>query len=461
MDIIQFFGRFHVLVLHLPVGILMLAALLEIYTSIKQNQRNPLLNVIWFWGAISAIAACVLGWMLSQGEGYSVDAVFIHRTFGILTAVTAIIAFVYFTFVKSHLKTVVWILSIGQLFLLFSTGHYGANMTHGETYLVDKAPNIVRTILGFEKHAIPRGKITSLEQADVYLDVIEPMLQQRCVSCHNDSKQKGKLNLSNINGLLKGGKSGKAIVANDLNQSELYQRITMDHEKKGFMPAEGKTPLTDEQTRAIAWWIQTGAPTEGNVTEFTIAKQDKEILNKLFGLSSNGFNLVPIEPITAEQEQALEDTGFIIKRLSQTNHYLDLDLSVKRQPLTDPAIQALLAVKEHVVSLNLRNNQVTDEQLPEIAKLTNLLRLRLERNKISSSGVSALSSLSKLSYLNLYKSNVDDSVLPILNTFNALEKVYIGETNVTAEQINEFSKKSKITVQGIAPVPTSTPNKEA
>ncbi|MDU0355124.1 c-type cytochrome domain-containing protein [Paraglaciecola aquimarina] len=78
------------------------------------------------------------------------------------------------------------------------------------------------------------------------------MLERRCVSCHNDSKQKGKLNLSSIEGLVKGGKSGKAIVANNLNQSELYQRITMAHEQKGFMPAEGKTPLSDEQTKAIA-----------------------------------------------------------------------------------------------------------------------------------------------------------------------------------------------------------------
>ncbi|MDU0355125.1 hypothetical protein RS130_15540 [Paraglaciecola aquimarina] len=158
MDIIQFFGRFHVLVLHLPVGILMLSALLEIYTASKKTPRNPLLNVIWFWGAVSAVAACILGWLLSQGEGYTADAVFIHRTFGILTAVTASIAFVYFTFVKQQIRIVIWVLSIGQLFLLFSTGHYGANMTHGETYLVDHAPNIVRTTLGFEAHKAPALK---------------------------------------------------------------------------------------------------------------------------------------------------------------------------------------------------------------------------------------------------------------------------------------------------------------
>lgn len=460
MDIIQFFGRFHVLVLHLPIGILMLAALFEIYTIYKKISRNPLINAIWFWGAVSAIFACILGWLLSQGGGYTADAVFIHRTFGLLTALVAVITYLYVTFIQSRIPLVILVLSIGQLFLLFNTGHYGANMTHGETYLVDKAPNIVRTALGFAEHAIPREKITSLEQADVYLDVIEPMLQKRCVSCHNDNKQKGKLNLNSIEGLFKGGKSGKAIAAKDLQHSKLYKRITLEHDEKGFMPAEGKTPFSQEQTKAIAWWINAGAPTQGKVTDYIQQKQDKTLLSQLFDLNSNGFNLPAIEAISLEQEQGLVDGGFVIKRLSQKHQYLDLDLSVKNSPLTDQGLLALLSVKQHVVALNLRKTQVTDLQLSQIGKLSNLMKLKLNQNTVSNEGIKHLTSLSKLRYLNLYKTAIDEGLLDTLMQFSSLEKVFVGETNISFESAKAFSAKSNILLQGVLPVTPSVTKKE-
>jgi hypothetical protein len=449
MDIIQFFGRFHVLVLHLPIGILMLAALFEISICIKKSPRPVLINTIWFWGAVSAIAASILGWLLSQAGGYSADAVFIHRTFGILTAVLAILIFTYVCFVKTIKTFIICSFSVAQLFLLFSTGHYGANMTHGETYLVDHAPNIVRTTLGFKVHQIPRDKITQLEQADVYLDLVQPMLQSRCFSCHNDNKQKGKLNLSNIQSLMKGGKSGPAIVANDLNSSELFARINLGHEEKGFMPAEGKTPLTIQQTKAIAWWINVGAPGQGKVTDFKLEKQHKQNLNELFGLNNGRLSLPKIKPISVQQEQALLDAGFVIKRISQTQDYLSLDLSVKRQPVNKQAVNALLDVSQHVLALNLRKTRLTDIQLAQISQLTNLQKLRLEHNIITSEGVKSLLPLKNLRSLNLYRTKVDDSLLTFLAEFKALETVFIGETLISSDNIEAFSNTSDIKVQGI------------
>ncbi|MCF2947085.1 hypothetical protein L0668_03135 [Paraglaciecola aquimarina] len=451
MDITQFFGRFHVLVLHLPIGILMLAALWELAIQFKRANRPILLNIIWFWGAVSAIAACILGWLLTQAGGYSPDAVFIHRTFGILTALAAIIAFVYLTYFKSQHKFIVSGLAVGQLFLLFSTGHYGANMTHGETYLVDHAPNIVRAGLGFPPHKIPRSKVTDLSQADVYLDVIQPMLEKRCISCHNDSKQKGKLNLTTLENIMQGGKSGPAIVAQDLHGSELYHRITLAHGEKGFMPAEGKTPFTQEQTNTFKWWIEAGAPATGEVTQFIKTKQDKVLLNNLLGISDE-FVLAPIEPISLQQEIALVDAGFVFKTLSQNSNYLMVDLSVKSQDLTENALNALLNISQHVVSLNLRNTHTSDGQLVQIAKLTNLQKLRLEHNPITTQGMQSLVTLANLKSLNLYKTQVDNSVLPLLSEFPVLKSVFLGETLVTSEQLEIFNNQSDIKIQGIMPV---------
>lgn len=452
MDIIQFFGRFHVLVLHLPIGILLMSSLMEIFYAVKNKPRNSLLKWIWFWGALSAIGACTLGYMLSLGGGYSTNAVFIHKSFGISVAVCSIICWVYFGSLKIPNKTMntktnkilISTLASSQLFLLFSTGHYGANMTHGETYLVEHAPNVVRVLAGFEPHKEPRPPITSIAQAETYADLIEPIFKQRCVSCHNDGKQKGKLNLASIKGIEKGGRSGKTF-GNSIEKSELYKRITMDSHDKKYMPAEGKTPLSDEQVQTIAWWINAGSPTSGMVTDHTLSSDSKLAVMRVLKLTpkAGSWPRAKIQPLSVEIVRDLQSHGFVVKTIAKNVNYIDVDLSSSREGLTPEALASLLKAKSHIAYLNLVNSQVTDEQLNQLAQLTYLMKLRLEKNKVTSKGINALSPLINLEYLNLYKTAVDDEALSVLETLPKLKAVYVGQTKITPTSASSFNDKAK------------------
>lgn len=432
MDIIQFFGRFHVLVLHLPIGILLMSALMEIYYVFKNKPRNSLLKWIWFWGAISAIAACILGYMLSLGGGYSPDAVFVHKTFGISVAALSIICWLYFSVLtqskESSSKTnkiIISVLSSVQLLLLFSTGHYGANMTHGETYLVEHAPNAVRILAGFEPRKPPRPPVTTIEQAHIYDDLIEPMFKQRCISCHNDGKQKGKLNLASIQGIEKGGRTGVTF-GNSADKSELYKRITMDSHDKKFMPAEGKTPLSNEQVASIAWWINAGSPTTGKIVDHKLPEKSKLALMRTLGLAAKAgsWPLSKIEPLSAALVTELRNHGFVVKTIAKNVNYVDLDLSSSSNELTNEAIASLLKAKTHIAYLNLVDSNVTDAHLNQIAQLSNLIKLRLEKNNVTSEGVNALSSLTNLEYLNLYNTDVNASDLSELKALSKLKAIY-------------------------------------
>ncbi len=42
----------------------------------------------------------------------------------------------------------------------------------------------------------------------------------------------------------------------NLSESELYRRITLDPGHEDFMPTDGKTPLTKSETEMIRWWIE-------------------------------------------------------------------------------------------------------------------------------------------------------------------------------------------------------------
>ena len=453
MDLFQFFARFHVLVLHLPIGILMLSALMEVahlFRAKTGTARPSLLNWVWVWGGVSAAVACVLGWMLSQADGYNPDAVFIHRTFGISVVLVAFVCWLYFkksgskTLIGGKQKVIGSAFASLQLFVLFATGHYGANMTHGETYLVEYAPNTIRAIAGLPPHEDARPPITSLANAHIYKDVVDPMLQKTCSSCHNDSKQKGGLNLAKVDALFAGGKSGNTIVAGNSQASELYKRIMLDHDDEEFMPAEGKKPLTDTQVAVLKWWIDAGAPIDGNASEFAATKEAKEHLNDLLGLSEVLF--AAIDALSPEQKQALHKAGFVVKRLAQDNNYLDLDLSISKMQLSQNSIALLNEVAANIAYLNLSKTDVSNALLESLPIFENLQRLRLDNTAVSTGELSKLSELSKLRFLNLYGTDVDDNIFAILASLSSLEQVFLSETQVSQAAVEEFIASSQVKV---------------
>src|SRR5215217_4986413 len=91
-----FIGRFHPLLVHLPIGFLLIAALLEIGRRTKKVQvSSSAISFILLWSAIGATIACVAGYMLSLGGGY--DAVLLDRHMwqGIGVAVFAWVAWLF------------------------------------------------------------------------------------------------------------------------------------------------------------------------------------------------------------------------------------------------------------------------------------------------------------------------------------------------------------------------------
>ncbi len=86
---------------------------------------------------------------------------------------------------------------------------------------------------------------------------IEPILRNRCIECHGSSKQKGGLRLDRRADALKGGDSGRLVVAKNPDQSVIFQRIThKDDELR--MPAKGEK-LGDDQIASVRRWIEEGA----------------------------------------------------------------------------------------------------------------------------------------------------------------------------------------------------------
>src|SRR5439155_6163504 len=88
-----------------------------------------------------------------------------------------------------------------------------------------------------------------------YDDHVTPILRNNCFKCHNPDKTKGDLDLTTYSTVLKGGGSGKAVLAGDAAGSKLYKAIT--HAEEPFMP--DKAPkLPDAEVEVIRKWIAGG-----------------------------------------------------------------------------------------------------------------------------------------------------------------------------------------------------------
>lgn len=88
-----------------------------------------------------------------------------------------------------------------------------------------------------------------------FRDDVVPILERRCVSCHNDDLKKGGLSLQSASGLRNGGDSGRVIYPSMPLGSPLLAAIAGDQPE---MPKTGPA-LTVKEVAAIRTWIERGA----------------------------------------------------------------------------------------------------------------------------------------------------------------------------------------------------------
>ena len=298
----------------------------------------------------------------------------------------------------------------------------GGNLTHGSTYLFEYAPNPIRKLAGLPNKSRSRKNLTLIDSVDVYLDLISPIMDKRCISCHNLEKKKGDLNLTSFSSLMKGGESGKIIIPGDISSSDLFRRITLPTNHKDFMPTEGKQPLTADQVALIGWWINKNAPSSGYLTALNPNKEIINNVNRQLGLDDFNFLRQKVQPPKKEIIDSLSNSGFIVNVLMKENYFLEANFSLSEKELTNNSIETLLQIKKQLIWLNLTDSNVSDDNLKKIGELERLMKLNLSKTKISDKGLSHLEKLEKLESLNLFRTKVSNELINIIPKLPNLKK---------------------------------------
>src|SRR5689334_11697926 len=127
-------GHFHVVLVHLPIGILLLACVFQwLERRPKFSSLRIATNIALLIGMICAIFSALTGYFLSFSGDYDESLVITHQWFGISVAAVSIAMF-YFHSKASSFKTQVSV-SILLFVLIIITGHLGGSLTHGSDYL--------------------------------------------------------------------------------------------------------------------------------------------------------------------------------------------------------------------------------------------------------------------------------------------------------------------------------------
>jgi uncharacterized membrane protein/mono/diheme cytochrome c family protein len=457
-DWMNYLGHFHPVVVHLPIGILFVAFILEI-VAWKQKQPGLLKHAIeicliaGFWGAV---ISCLLGWFLSQEGGYEEKTLQLHQWMGIGVALLAGISWLvkkqYGSLKKATKPYRVLLISI--FILLILTGHLGGNMTHGEDYLTAGMPQPFAGWLGIEEKkdsaAAPKP-ITDVNEAVLYTDIIQPIFSTKCYDCHSSKKVKGSLRMDEEKLLFKGGKHGAVIQPGNADASELMKRLLLPMEDDKRMPPKDQPQLTKEEIELIGWWIRTGADTKKKVKELTADEKIQPVLAS-FGTGgadtasqevlSKVFDQNPPEP-NKEVVEKLRALGMIVSPVAKEKHLLEVS-AINAPSFDNPKAALLAELADNIVWLRLDNTAVTDEAMGQVGELKNLVRLNISGTAVSSGGIASLQALKNLEYVNIVNTKVDDKGLLVLASLPALKNVYCWNTLVSAAGVENFKKKTQV-----------------
>ncbi|MBC8352806.1 MAG: PSD1 domain-containing protein [Planctomycetes bacterium] len=93
------------------------------------------------------------------------------------------------------------------------------------------------------------------EDTEFFEAKVRPLLAKRCYECHR-RKAEGGLRLDSLQGMLKGGSTGPAIIAGDASASLLWQVVSRKHEDIAMPP---ENPLSVSEVKIFEKWITSGA----------------------------------------------------------------------------------------------------------------------------------------------------------------------------------------------------------
>ena len=408
-SLVEWIGHFHPVILHFPV-------VLVFVTIIQYWRKDQYLD--WYVASTTLLTllTAITGFILSLEGSEKGTIILVHQWMGV--AVSLVMAFWFFisSLTKNQAKAVHGLLII----IILVTGHFGGMVTHGSDFLA----------ISFNKSETETRHLP--DDPNIYVDVVQPVLDSKCVSCHNQNKSKGGLVLSDFASLSKGGESG-SLFDDELG---LVYRLTLPKNHEDHMPPKDEDQLSTEELEIIKGWVEQGATEDIVFSEISESTSIYEIVAEMIKESRSG-KWENLPEVSDELIRDLSSEYCTIKRLHHQSNALQVIL-FRHEDFGLKDIQKLDPIAENIVELKLSNLPLGKSEISHISKFRNMELLDLSNSTITNQEIGSLVKLEKLQKLKVYNTQIDDHAIESIIKFKALSGVNVYGTNISQKGISEL-----------------------
>ncbi|MGC6455002.1 MAG: c-type cytochrome domain-containing protein [Coraliomargaritaceae bacterium] len=458
------FGPFHIVVQHLPIGLIVGVWILECFAPKPEKQRSA--PLAWMHSALllatGVTIALGIAYQSQGGYGTEIDA---HRQWGLLFGAALLATYILFWIdaaARHALSRIFYILSLTlTTAALVASAHLGGELIHGKGFLLkpfkkeDPVP-VSKTVKAQEVPTAPKAstKVTSVEtgaqsvpgrtlsqtlapastvltaQQSEEIDTrvalfhaAHTVFERNCLSCHGSTKKKGGYRLDTQKSLFTAGKSKIApVLAGNPADSHIIMRMILPRENDEAMPPIEKDPVPASDLEAVRQWILAGAywPTDAEMRMAAESFKD-------YGNAETDALLKAISAFGVKAEyNAWGDDS------------VRIDLAVVHPGKLESALGALSNFRTELTWLDSSNLELPEPFLNDLSRFAKLQRLHLDGTNINDAQLKQIGSLKELQYLNLFNTGITDQSVPTLRALPSLRKVYLGSTAITQSAVDSL-----------------------
>ena len=439
MNLVEYFGNFHPLILHLPIGIL--SVFLTVAFILKRErliQSYSILRLILLVSSIGSTLSVLSGLIIANTSPYNNQLLNFHQWSAIILTLINWIIFFRLNALLNTNKLFFRIVLILVMIILIVTGHAGGSLTHGSDFI--KPPPVNQWFL-------KKNDEIKISMNSTAYETVSHIFENKCNVCHGDNKQKGELRLDTKKGILKGGENG-LLIGENANESLLIHRLILPLDDREHMPPKERAQLSKVEMDFLNWWVDGGANFDETLEALQLPNSLNDILYK--------EETIMVDPTIPENEvdpagenliNELQNLGVLVTPLSENSNYLAVDFINVGQNNIEAAIKLLVSISAQLVWLNLDYKNLEDELWQDLNMLINIRKLSLKGSNLQDEDVIKLNNLHEIVHLNLVGTQLSMTGLENLKNLEKLKFLYLFGTQIESgmpDSIQLWFPKTKI-----------------
>ncbi len=446
-ELVNWLGHFHPVILHFPIVLIFV-------TIIQYWRGDKYISLYIGFTTLFTIISAMTGLILSLDGGAKGQLILTHQWMGIGCAFLMVCWYLINekpNFSKIYIKMI----HGGLMVLVVVTGHFGGMITHGKDFLTYGK--------GEEK-----DEISMPDDPILYTHIVQPILDKKCVSCHNENKSKGELLLTGFEGLVKGGESGSVINQEDVEASELLHRLLLPTDDEDHMPPEEEDQLSPDELQVLRSWVELGANDTLKYSQLNTEDPLYVIVqSKIKAQQTKQWKDLP--EVSDDKIADLSSDYCHIMRIYNQSNALQV-LVFPNADYSPKMIEDLKPIAKNIIELDVNNLPLGEKELKTINSFSNIERLNMSNTPIDDAIFRQLGVMEKLAFLQVYSTKLGEGSIEQLLSFPNLKELYLYNTGISAAKIAEMAaKKNDLvimsesmeaqTFKSVLPPPTLAPEK--